>query len=63
MASLLGKLMINSPKRNVRAVILMGFSETRPLGGIAGKVINIMDDNSHRLFSEVFISNRERYLK
>ncbi|MEZ9558385.1 DUF3800 domain-containing protein [Vibrio splendidus] len=63
MASLLGKLMINSPKRNVRAVSLMGFSETRPLGGLAGKVINIMDDNSNRLFSEVFISNRERYLK
>lgn len=61
MASILGGLMINSPKSNVRAISLMGFSETRELKDSTGMLVNLMDENSKKLFSEEFIRNSERY--
>lgn len=59
MASLLGTLMLNSPKPNVRAISLMSFSETRELKGSTGGLVNLMDENSKKLFSTEFIRNSE----
>lgn len=61
MASLLGRLMINSGKSNARALGLLRFSDTREITGHIGEIINLMDTSSHKLFSEEFMQNSSLY--
>lgn len=57
MASLFGKLMLNSSKPNVRAINIMGFSDAHAVTGFTGDLINLMDENSKKVFSKKIIEN------
>jgi hypothetical protein len=57
MAEHLGKLMVNSPLDNMRALSLMSLSNGGMIKNDTAKVIDIMDKNSIQLFSKDFRKN------
>lgn len=56
-ATALGRLMINSPSVDGRALSISGHRPTAPLTGEVASLVQLMDDSSKKLFSEAFREN------
>lgn len=62
MATALGRLMINSPLIDGRALTIMGHRPTAAMEGEAVSLVELMDGASKQLFSEVFRTNYSRLI-